>query len=81
MMDMEVDSLHQRINALRSEHRRLDALVNRLCSTQVYGDGRLQDLKRRRLLVKDRLAMLERVKSATDGTHRTPLRVHIDPNE
>lgn len=59
MMDAEVDSLHQRIKTLRSEHQQLDALVNRLCSTQVYGDARLQQLKQRRLYVKDRLNMLE----------------------
>ncbi|MFO7188667.1 MAG: YdcH family protein [Pseudomonadota bacterium] len=60
MTEAEVESLHQRINALRAEHRQLDSLVNRLCATQVYNDQRLQELKLRRLRVKDRLAALER---------------------
>lgn len=60
MMDAEVDSLHQRIKSLKAEHQQLDTLVNRLCTTQVYGDGRLQELKLRRLRLKDRLAALER---------------------
>jgi len=60
MTEAEVESLHQRINALRAEHRQLDSLVNWLCATQVYNDQRLQELKLRRLRVKDRLAALER---------------------
>lgn len=60
MMDVEVDSLQQRISSLKAEHRQLDALVNRLCRTQVFGDHRLQQLKQRRLYIKDRLALLER---------------------
>lgn len=59
MADTEVDSLQQRIDSLKSEHRRLDSLVDRLCTTQVFGDHRLQQLKQRRLYVKDRLASLE----------------------
>ncbi|HLU76724.1 MAG TPA: DUF465 domain-containing protein [Burkholderiales bacterium] len=60
MTDAEVDTLHHHINSLKAEHRQLDTLVNRLCTTQVYGDGRLQELKLRRLRLKDRLAALER---------------------
>ena len=60
MMDAEVDSLQQRINSLKAEHQQLDALVNRLCKTQVFGDHRLRQLKQRRLYVKDRLEFLER---------------------
>lgn len=60
MTDAEVDSLHQHIKSLKAEHQQLDNLVNRLTTTQVYGDGRLQELKLRKLRLKDRLAALER---------------------
>ena len=59
MTDAQMQSLQQDLRLLKAEHQQLDALVNRMCTTQVFGDAHLQRLKRRRLFLKDRLAILE----------------------
>ena len=52
--------LMQRIVQLRLEHRDLDNVVERLCYQPDYDAMQLTRLKRRKLLLKDQIAWLER---------------------
>jgi len=52
--------LMQRIVALRIEHRDLDNVLERLCYQPDYDAMQLTRLKRRKLLLKDQIAWLER---------------------
>ncbi len=48
------------IDTLRIEHRDLDEIINRLGGSPVQDDLQLRRLKRRKLLLKDQIAQLER---------------------
>ena len=52
--------LMQRIVQLRLEHRDLDNVLERLCFQPDYDAMQLTRLKRRKLLLKDQIAWLER---------------------
>lgn len=52
--------LMQRIVQLRLEHRDLDDALERLCYQRDYDAMQLTRLKRRKLLLKDQIAWLER---------------------
>jgi len=52
--------LMQRIVQLRLEHRDLDNVLERLCYQPDYDAMQLTRLKRRKLLLKDQIAWLER---------------------
>ena len=52
--------LMQRIVQLRLEHRDLDAVLERLCCRPDYDAMQITRLKRRKLLLKDQIAWLER---------------------
>lgn len=52
--------LMQRIVQLRLEHRDLDDVLERLCSRPDYDAMQITRLKRRKLLLKDQIAWLER---------------------
>jgi hypothetical protein len=56
----EKDSLHKRIESMRSEHRDLDQVIERLTREGTEDQLMLRRLKKRKLLVKDQLAQLER---------------------
>lgn len=56
----ETDAIEARIAELKLEHRDLDDVVLRLMQTAVQDQLQLQRLKKRKLLVKDQLAILER---------------------
>lgn len=56
----ETDAIEARIAELKLEHRDLDDVISRLLQTQVIDQLQLQRLKKRKLLVKDQIAMLER---------------------
>ncbi|MEN3109637.1 YdcH family protein [Uliginosibacterium paludis] len=53
-------NLHFRLDNLRAEHRELDEAIMRLCSDGTADRLTLQRLKKRRLLVKDRIVIIER---------------------
>ncbi|HRD35551.1 MAG TPA: DUF465 domain-containing protein [Rhodocyclaceae bacterium] len=59
-------SLASRLEALRSEHRDLDEAIARL--TDAPGDDELmiRRLKKRKLLLKDRIQMIERAMEPDD---------------
>lgn len=56
----ETDAIEARIAELKLEHRDLDDVISRLLQTPVTDQLQLQRLKKRKLLVKDQIAMLER---------------------
>lgn len=56
----EIYAIEARIAELRLEHRDLDDVISRLMQTPVQDQLQLQRLKKRKLLVKDQIAILER---------------------
>lgn len=60
MMLADVEVLKQRINQLHVEHRDLDDVISRLSVSPAQDQIQLQRLKKRKLYLKDQIAMLER---------------------
>ncbi|OGA06492.1 MAG: hypothetical protein A2W68_08620 [Betaproteobacteria bacterium RIFCSPLOWO2_02_64_14] len=58
MADVQV--LKQRIYQLNVEHRDLDDVISRLSQSPAQDQLQLQRLKKRKLLIKDQITMLER---------------------
>ena len=56
----EVVAIRERVAVLRIEHRDLDEVIARLSEDPVQDELQLTRLKRRKLLLKDHIAMLER---------------------
>jgi len=53
-------ALMQRLVALQVEHRDLDAVIQRLAGDATHDELQVTRLKRRKLLLKDQIAWLER---------------------
>ena len=53
-------ALMERLVALQVEHRDLDAVIQRLAQDSTHDQLQLTRLKRRKLLLKDQMAWLER---------------------
>lgn len=60
MMIADVQVLKQRIYQLNVEHRDLDDVISRLSHSPAQDQLQLQRLKKRKLLIKDQITMLER---------------------
>lgn len=60
MMTTDVDALRDRINELHLEHRDLDDVISRLSQSTAQDQLQLQRLKKRKLYLKDQIALLER---------------------
>jgi hypothetical protein len=60
MDEVERAMLEQRIMQLKIEHRDLDDVIKRFGDQLVYDQLQVQRLKRRKLLLKDQIAWLER---------------------
>ena len=60
MMMADVQVLKQRIYQLNVEHRDLDDVICRLSQSPAQDQLQLQRLKKRKLLIKDQITMLER---------------------
>ena len=56
----EIDAIEARIAELKLEHRDLDDVIFRLTQSPVIDQLQLQRLKKRKLMVKDQIALLER---------------------
>ncbi len=56
----DIDAIEARIAELKLEHRDLDDVIERLAQTPVLDQLQLQRLKKRKLLVKDQINVLER---------------------
>ena len=52
--------LRQRIDQMHLEHRDLDDVIFRLCGNPIQDQLQLQRLKKRKLFLKDQIALLER---------------------
>lgn len=53
--------LHERLQELRIEHRDLDAVIARLMENPPGDELMLRRLKKRKLQIKDRIAIIERM--------------------
>ena len=53
-------ALQERIVELKMEHRDLDAAIERLEADQAHDELQIRRLKRRKLLLKDQIARIER---------------------
>ena len=56
----DVEGLKQKIHQLHMEHRDLDDVISRLSHSPAQDQIQLQRLKKRKLFLKDQIAMLER---------------------
>ena len=56
----DVQGLRQKITQLQTEHRDLDDVISRLSQSAAQDQIQLQRLKKRKLLLKDQIAILER---------------------
>ena len=56
----DVQGLKVKINQLQTEHRDLDDVINRLSQSPAQDQIQLQRLKKRKLYIKDQIALLER---------------------
>jgi hypothetical protein len=60
LTEEEAVAIKERITVLRIEHRDLDEVIARLSDDPVQDELQLTRLKRRKLLLKDHIALLER---------------------
>ncbi|OGA50505.1 MAG: hypothetical protein A3F74_03430 [Betaproteobacteria bacterium RIFCSPLOWO2_12_FULL_62_58] len=60
MITADVEALKLRINQLHIEHRDLDDVISRLSQSPAQDQLQLQRLKKRKLYLKDQIAMMER---------------------
>jgi hypothetical protein len=60
MISADVEALKQRIDQLHLEHRDLDDVISRLSQSPSQDQIQLQRLKKRKLYLKDQIAILER---------------------
>ena len=58
-MDLDVEAIKTRIEALKSEHRDLDDAIARLSENTALNQMQLQRLKKRKLALKDLIIKLE----------------------
>jgi len=56
----DVETLKVRVNQLYIEHRDLDEVISQLSQSNARDQLQLQRLKKRKLYLKDQIAMLER---------------------
>ena len=56
----EVEVVKERIAQLKVEHRDLDDVISRLLDDPRHDELQMRRLKRRKLLLKDQIALLER---------------------
>jgi len=56
----DVQGLKQKIYQLQTEHRDLDDVISRLSDSPAQDQIQLQRLKKRKLYIKDQIAILER---------------------
>jgi hypothetical protein len=58
-MDLDNETIKQRLADLRTEHRDLDEIVARLAAEPECDELQLQRLKKRKLVLKDMIVRLE----------------------
>ncbi len=60
MITADVETLRERVHQLHIEHRDLDDVISQLSQSNARDQLQLQRLKKRKLYLKDQIAMLER---------------------
>lgn len=58
-MDLDIEALKAKLAALKTEHRELDDVIVRLAESAPVDQLELQRLKKRKLLLKDRITKIE----------------------
>lgn len=58
-MDLDTEALKAQLVALKTEHRELDDVIARLAGRAPVDQLELQRLKKRKLLLKDRITQIE----------------------
>ena len=58
-MDIDIEAIKAKLEALRSEHRELDESIARLEESGSHNPMHVQRLKKRKLALKDLIAKLE----------------------
>lgn len=58
-MDLDLEIIRQKLEVVKSEHRDLDDVIERLSGHAPIDQLRLQRLKKRKLLLKDQITQLE----------------------
>jgi hypothetical protein len=56
----EIEQIRSRLEVLKIEHRDLDDVIAHLSSAQKLDELQMQRLKKRKLLLKDQISVLER---------------------
>ncbi|MGE0716195.1 MAG: YdcH family protein [Alphaproteobacteria bacterium] len=56
---LDLDAIRRKLEAVTSEHRDLDDVIERLAGQPPVDQLRLQRLKKRKLMLKDQIAKLE----------------------
>jgi hypothetical protein len=59
MIDYQLEEMRRKLEDLRIEHRDLDDVIIRLSETAPFDQLQLKRLKKRKLALKDHIAMLE----------------------
>jgi len=59
MIDYQLEEVRRRLDDLRIEHRDLDDVITRLSADAPFDQLQLKRLKKRKLVLKDQIAMLE----------------------
>lgn len=59
MDDQDVDALNRKLAELKTEHRDLDDVIARLSETRPIDQLQMQRLKKRKLMLKDQIALIE----------------------
>jgi hypothetical protein len=60
LTEAQAQAIRERIAQLRVEHRDLDQVITRLLQDAAHDELQMRRLKRRKLLLKDQIALLER---------------------
>ena len=58
-LDVDVEAIKAKLEALKSEHRDLDEVIDRLIEKPPFDQLQLQRLKKRKLGLKDQITKLE----------------------
>jgi hypothetical protein len=59
MQDADLQAISQRLSQLREEHRDLDAAIEALATSGARDQIQIQRLKKRKLLLRDQIRMIE----------------------
>ena len=60
LSEEEIAAIREKLESLRVEHRDLDDVIGRLAGDPTQDELQIRRLKRRKLMLKDQITMLER---------------------